>query len=71
MRLHDLKLKNLNARSENPIACFDESWRTITKVFTHKRNQLLAKKKKNPDRISNRTTKKKRCAQGFSAFDTE
>jgi hypothetical protein len=69
MRLHDLKLKNLNARSENPIACFDESWRTITKVFTHKRNQLLAEKK---TLIQFQTAQpKKHCAQGFSAFDTE
>jgi peptidoglycan/xylan/chitin deacetylase (PgdA/CDA1 family) len=47
--LHGLDLKNLNASSENQLAhYFDNSLDTITKVFTHKQNQLLAEKNKIP-----------------------
>jgi hypothetical protein len=53
MRFRGLELKNLNAHSENPFANFKESSRTITKVFMHKWNQLLAKMKKK--------NKNKRC----------
>jgi hypothetical protein len=44
MCLHSLELTNLNVRSENPFAHFEESSRTITKIFMHKLSQLLAKK---------------------------
>jgi hypothetical protein len=33
----------MRALAENPLAHFEESSGTITKVFTHKWNQLLAK----------------------------
>jgi hypothetical protein len=48
MRLRGLELKNLTARSENPFACFEETSRTITIVFTHKLNQSMAKNRKQP-----------------------
>jgi hypothetical protein len=44
MCLRSLELRNLNARSENPFAHFEESLRTITTGFMHKQNQALAKK---------------------------
>jgi hypothetical protein len=62
-------LKNLKACSENQFSRFEESLRTITKVFTHKQNQLLAKKM---IPIEFQTAQPKKCwAQGFSVFDTE
>jgi hypothetical protein len=64
MRLCSLELKNLNLRSENPFAYFEESLRTITKVFTHKLNQSQAKKKY-LHRIPNRATKKMLRARVF------
>jgi hypothetical protein len=60
----------LHARLKNSFAQNFLCDAQLQKTFMHKQNQLLAQKKI-PHRISNHATKQKRCAQGFSAFDTK